>query len=161
MAFRMDAMTATLKGHAVRGTGAVIVRQMPWLLCCDTFSAQADAQGLWQQVTCRGRVRGFAAGRQLWAKQAVFSPQAHTLTLTGEPRLTQGEGHLTGTKMVIFTDRQEVQVVRPRGAMSPASVQSDAAAPAPATAETPWPEFLTGPLPDSCPWPWPGAQATP
>jgi len=147
VAFRMDTLVADLKGHAVRGLGHVVVRQDLWLLCCDQFEAQADAAGAWQSMRCTGRVRGYYDGRNLWADRADFSPAAHALTLTGRPRITQGPSHLEGTKMTVRTDTEHVHVVGPRGAM----VTEPAGAPGPTS---PAPNFLTGPLPATCPWPW-------
>ena len=147
VAFRMDTLKADLKGHAVAGLGHVVVRQDLWLLCCDQFEATTDPSGAWQSMRCLGRVRGYYDGRKLWADRADFVPGAHALTLTGRPRITQGQSHLEGVKMTVRTDTEHVHVVGPKGTM----VTDRAEIQPPQSAA---PNFLTGPLPTRCPWPW-------
>jgi lipopolysaccharide transport protein LptA len=141
----MDTLEADLKGHAIHGLGHVVVRQDLWLLCCDQFEATTDETGAWQSMRCKGQVRGYYNGRKLWADRADFSPGAHALTLTGRPRITQGHSHLEGAKMIVRTDTEHVHVVGPKGAMVTEPTDSP---------PNPPPNFLTGPLPSTCPWPW-------
>lgn len=150
VSFRMDSLSANLKGRTLTGRGNVVVRQDTWLLCCDGFEAQADARGAWQNMLCLGQVRAYHSGRKIWADRAQFEPQRRTLTLTGRPRITQGSSHIEGARIVLHTDSHEAEVQKPQGAMSASSATSAKETPG----EPEQADFLNHPLPDRCPWPW-------
>ena len=153
VSFRMDNLSANLKGRTLNGLGNVVVRQDAWLLCCDALEATADAAGAWQHMRCVGHVRAYHAGRRVWAETAHFEPERQTLTLTGRPRITQGVSHIEGQRIVLHTGSHEAQIVGPKGTVA----QADAQEPSPAAAASGPEFFLTEPLPDQCPWPWQAA----
>ena len=155
VSFRMDALTANLKGQSVVGCGNVVVRQDIWLLCCDRFEAQSSADGQLRTLRCIGRVRGAIDGRNLWADEALFTPNDHLIVLTGHPRVTQGMGHLEGSKMTVRTDTQAIAILGPKGLIAPEGRQAAGASPIDPARPQDTATFLQGPLADRCPWPWP------
>ena len=142
--FRMDSLTADASSHTVTGSGHVVLRQDGWLMCCSALLGRTNAQWAWQEITCQGDVRLWFDHKYLTADSAVFYPDHHEVILRGRPRVQENEHELLGARMVLNTQRQALQIDRPRGRVMPQKLSKAM----PKSAE---PAFLRGPLPDVCP----------
>lgn len=87
---------------------------------CDTMevvalrAAASESQtqmGTITRILMRGNVRIEQAGRTATAQEAEVLPHQGRVVLSGEPVVTDGEGTVTGWKMVLHQDQKRVEVL--------------------------------------------------
>jgi hypothetical protein len=118
-------MEALRNPNRTRCKKNVVARYRDLLLCCDDFEGIADANWQWTRILCRTNVRARHGDELVWADHAEFVLGTSRLVLTGNPILRRGHSTLTGTSIVIDTEKDHARIKNPRGSMVQSAVAGD------------------------------------
>ena len=117
--FVCDSMEVQDKPRSLQCSGNVVLRQDNLILCCDRFTGFMDQNSRWTQFHCQDKVRASRNGELMWSREARFIIKESRLTLTGKPILQRGNDILQGQKIVVRTDQDRVNIVKPEGRIRP------------------------------------------
>lgn len=82
----------------------------------DIFDAMPTSGGdKLENIIASGRVLFLQKDRRALCRQAVFDEATQTITMTGDPRLWQGEDFLSGDKVILYLKTDKVKVFSSRG----------------------------------------------
>lgn len=82
----------------------------------DIFDAMPTSGGdKLESIIASGRVVFLQKDRRALCRQAVFNEALQTITMTGNPKLWQGEDYLSGDKVVLYLKSDKVKVFSSRG----------------------------------------------
>jgi len=90
--------------------GEVVARQGDLIIYADELTVTyAPEEKAMQRAEARGHVRVVRGDQVATAEHAVYDSLAETITLTGDPRVRQGESYLVGSAITIYLrDRRSV-----------------------------------------------------
>jgi lipopolysaccharide export system protein LptA len=102
---KSDRLTADNKGKTAVFTGKVVAKQGDVTIFADKITINyGDQKGEVEKVEADGNVRIIQDNSIGVASHAVFDSRAGRMTLTGNPRVTQGKDTLTGEIITYFVD---------------------------------------------------------
>lgn len=106
-----EQMTADFDAHSITFTGNVEVRQADVTLTADTIVAffGQTAQEI-KTIVAEGHVRVQKGEKVATGDKAVYSRKEGTITVEGNPKLTQGNDYLQGERIILFLERNQMEV---------------------------------------------------
>lgn len=107
---RSDRLVAHQSGRTVVFEGHVRVRQPPYAMTCERLVVHYGKNQRVERLVAEGAVHFTQGDRVATAKRAELDNVHRTLTLTGDPVLTEGPNVIHGNTMVVDLTTGQVRV---------------------------------------------------
>lgn len=105
-----DRLTLRNKENSASWTGHVKARRGATTLLAPELRAFYDDAGAVTHVEAQGGVEATERDRWVKGQRATYDAASGLLVVTGHPEARQGNHHLRGTKVTVFTDREFIEV---------------------------------------------------
>lgn len=109
LTIRAEKSSWELKTRRAVFEGAVEAERGPFHLSCQRLEVQADEAGAPSRALATGEVRVSRAPWEARGGSAELQLAAGVLTLTGQPRVSDGRSELTGERIVLHMDDERVE----------------------------------------------------
>ena len=109
LTLRADRSSWDLKTRQVLFEGAVVAERGPFRLTCDRLQVEADAAGAPRRALASGAVRVTREGWTAESAEAELRLPEGVLTLTGQPKVSDGRSELSGARVVLHMDEERIE----------------------------------------------------
>ncbi len=105
-----DRLTLRNKQNSATWAGHVRVRRGATTVLAPQLTALYDDAGNVSRVEASGGIEATERDRWVTGQRATYDAASGELVVTGKPEAKQGNHHLKGTKVTLFTDREFIEV---------------------------------------------------
>lgn len=122
-AFSCDEVKVYNKENRTQCRGHVVVSRDDIKITCDLFEAFTDAKNNLRRMVCVENVILIKADGKSTSEKAEFEADNQTLTLSGNPIVTQGPREFRGDVIVYDLKNDRLSVRRMRGKIAPEGIK--------------------------------------